>query len=169
MILNKKMITERLNNEPPMVSNIKDINLQLQPVALDLTVKEIYTWVSAGILDFDNSKRLLSEKSKINTCHDSRGLEVYHLPHGCYQVLLNEHFNMPLDIVGVTVSRSSLQRCGAAILKGFFDPGFIGDGVSLLEVYNPHGLHLYKDARVCQMEFHLTEKTESYNGVYKTA
>lgn len=165
MILNKSQIIDRLNNKPPMVSNIKDIVLQLQPTGLDLTVKSIYKWKSAGTLDFDNSNRKLSEKHKVS-CDYNFVKNRYYLTQGSYQVELNELFNIPLDVVGFTISRSSLQRCGAAILTGFFDAGFVGKGVSLLEVYNPHGLYIYKDARICQMAFHLTEKTEGYIGVY---
>lgn len=101
MILNKKQIKERLNNNPPMVTNLKDINVQLQPTSLDLTVKNIYTWASSGCLDFDNSKRKLSEKDLIKPDSDGR----YYLPAGNYQIEVNELFNMPLDVVGKTISK----------------------------------------------------------------
>lgn len=162
MILNKKQIEERLSHNPPMVSNLVDKNIQLQTTGLDLTIKNIFKFTSAGQLNFDNSTRKLSTKHIIK----SRTGEYYLAP-GSYQIELNEIFNMPLDVVGETISRSSLQRCGAAILTGYFDPGFIGNGVSLIEVYNQKGLFVSKNARICQMVFHLTEKTESYNGVYK--
>ncbi len=164
MILNKKDIELRLSSNPPMVSNLIDKNIQLQTTGLDLTIKNISRWTSAGHLDFDNSKRKLSSKYTLISMKVNG--ESYLAP-GCYQIELNELFNMPLDVAGVTISRSSLQRCGAAILTGFFDPGFVGIGVSLLEVYNPNGLFVYQDARICQMIFQLTDKTESYNGVYK--
>jgi len=164
MILNKKQIKERLlHYMPPMVTNLKDMNIQLQPTSLDLTVKNIYTWASSGCLDFDNSKRKLSEKDLIKPDEMGR----YYLPAENYQIEVNELFNMPLDVVGKTISRSSLQRCGAAILEGYFDPGFKGIGVSLLEVFNPYGLIVYRDARICQIVFELTEPTESYNGTYQ--
>jgi len=163
MILNKKQIEQRLAHNPPMVTNLKDAKVQLQPTALDLTVKDIYKFCSAGCLDFDNSKRELSLKDRIQP--DPNGK--YYLPFGCYQVELNELFNMPLDVVGKTVSRSSLQRCGAAIEVGYFDPGFVGMGVSLLIVFNSEGIFLFQDARICQMEFEFTELTEGYNGKYQ--
>lgn len=75
-------------------------------------------------------------------------------------------FNMPLDIVGLTISRSSIQRCGCSIEQGFFDPGYIGGGLILLNVFND-GLYLKQDARICQMAFHLINPTESYNGAYQ--
>ncbi len=163
MILNKKQIEQRLSHNPPMVSNLRDKYFQLQTTGLDLTVKSISKWTSAGHLDFDNSKRKLSSKY---TLQPMSGGEYYLAP-GSYQVEVNELFNMPLDVVGKTVSRSSLQRCGCAIIEGYFDPGFVGNGVSLLEVSNPHGLFVSQNARICQMIFYLTETTESYNGVYK--
>lgn len=163
MILNKAQIKERLFlKSPPMVRNIKDLSIQLQPLALDLTIAEIFNWGSAGRLDFDNSERLLSERFVIRPDNN-----YYYLKPGSYQILLNELFNMPLDIAGFTTSRSSLQRCGATIERGFFDPGFVGEGVSLLIVMNSHGIYLKKEARIAQMEFHLIETTEGYNGIYK--
>ena len=145
-----------------MVSNLIDKNIQLQTTGLDLTIKNISKWTSAGHLGFDNSKRKVSSKYTLKPMANGE----YYLAPGCYQIELNELFNMPLNVAGITISRSSLQRCGASILTGFFDPGFVGIGVSLLEVYNPNGLFVYQDARICQMIFQLTEETESYNGVY---
>lgn len=161
MILNKQEIKSRLDFNPAMVTNIKDINLQLQPAALDLTVKSVFKFLGMGYLDFDNTRRLIPEKCQ-------QKLECgFHLDPGVYQIEVNELFNMPLDVVGTTVSRSSLQRCGCAILQGYFDPGFIGKGVVLLNVLNKSGLFLYENARICQMVFHTINETESYNGSYQ--
>ena len=163
MILNKKDIELRLSHNPPMVSNLIDKDIQLQTTCLDLTVNNISKWTSAGHLDFDNSKRKLSSKYTLKPMANGE----YYLAPGCYQIELNELFNMPLDVAGITISRSSLQRCGAAILTGFFDPGFVGIGVSLMEVYNHDGLFVSQNARICKMVFQLTRETESYNGMYK--
>lgn len=65
MILNKQEILSRINNKPPMVSNIKDINLQLQPAGLDLSLKNVFVFNSAGCIDFDNSERVLSKKHQL--------------------------------------------------------------------------------------------------------
>lgn len=164
MILNKKEIKERLKFDPPMVENIKDLSVQLQPCGLDLTVKKIFKWKDRGYIDFDNSKRKLPKR--IELIPEDYNYVYYYLPQGVYQVEVNETFNIPDDVASVTISRSSLQRCGAAILSGFFDPGFYGNGVCLLEVYNSKGIIIYPDARICQMIFHFTNKTEKYNGIY---
>ncbi len=163
MILNKSQILDRIIKKPCMVSNIKDLSSQLQPAGLDLTVKNIFQFDTSGTLDFDNSNRVLSQKHELNL-FDSKQ---YSLAKGCYQIELNEMFNIPLDVLGFTVSRSSLQRCGASTLKGYFEPGFKGTGFVLLEIYNSCGLFLYKNARICQMIFHTTEKTDGYNGIYQ--
>jgi len=162
MILNKKQILERLNHNPPIVSNIRDIKTQIQPAGLDLTLKEIYMFMSGGCIDFDNSCRFLSDTMKLGMESATK----YFIPKGVYHILLNETFNIPTDIVAFTTSRSSLQRCGATIYRGFFDPGFNGKGMVLLNVLNPSGITLFKDARICQMEFHIIDKTDGYNGIY---
>ncbi len=168
MILNKFQIKQRIESNPAMVSNIKDLNHQLQPAGLDLTVSRVFKWESAGCLDFDNSGRYLSEKTEVKPLFNGKiTYDKYYLEQGCYQIELNEVFNIPTDVLGFNVPRSSSQRCGVSILQGYFEPGFIGKGYSLLVVYNPKGFYLYKDAKICQMIFHLTESTEGYNGIYQ--
>ena len=48
------------------------------------------------------------------------------------------------------------------------DSGYEGAIGGLLQVVNPTGLPLYRDARLRQMVFHeMAEKVEGYNGVYQ--
>lgn len=166
MMLNKSEILTRIATNPPMVTDLIDLNTQIQPAGLDLTIKNIFSWKSSGTLDFDNSQRILSEKHPIPPVR-TKVAKVYYLPKGSYQIEHNEQFNIPTDVVAFTISRSSLQRCGCAVLQGCYDPGYSGPGFTLLEVNNPHGLYLYNNARICQMNFYTTKHTEAYNGIYQ--
>jgi dUTP pyrophosphatase len=48
------------------------------------------------------------------------------------------------------------------------DSGYRGAAGALLQVVNPHGLRLWKDARMAQIVFHqMKEQTEGYQGVYQ--
>lgn len=70
--------------------------------------------------------------------------------------------------MGQLFVRSSLFRSGALLSAGVMDSGYEGAIGGLLQVVNPTGLPLYRDARLRQMVFHeMAEKVEGYNGVYQ--
>ncbi len=71
-------------------------------------------------------------------------------------------------MMGQLFVRSSLFRSGALLSAGVMDAGYKGAVGGLLQVVNPFGLRLEKDARVAQMAFHqMREKVDGYNGVYQ--
>lgn len=152
-ILEKKIVTEFLSDS------------QFQPAGVDFTVKEIHEIISAGVIDFDNSKRKLSETNKLE--FDANG-EV-HLARGCYKIIYNEYVSIPQDCIALAFPRSSLLRCGADVHCAVWDPGYHGRSESLLVVENAQGITLAKNAKVCQLIFVKLEKMakESYSGVYK--
>ena len=48
------------------------------------------------------------------------------------------------------------------------DSGYKGAVGAMLQVVNPHGLLLFRDARLAQMVFHqMSEPVEGYSGVYQ--
>lgn len=50
------------------------------------------------------------------------------------------------------------------------DSGYKGSIGAMLQVVNPHGITLHKNARLAHMVFHqMTETVEGYNGVYQGA
>lgn len=51
---------------------------------------------------------------------------------------------------------------------GVMNSGYHGAVGALIKVMKPHGLRLFKDARIAQLVFHrMSEKTEGYKGVYQ--
>ena len=81
----------------------------------------------------------------------------------------NEIVNIPKDVAALARARSTLLRCGASLETALWDPGYRGRSQSLLVVYNPHGLHLKKDARMMQLVFlRLGKEAEKvYSGKYQ--
>ena len=142
-----------------LVSNYLNLETQLQPNGFDLTVRSVGRFTSSGVIDFDNSQRRLPD------------IEVEHktvLMPGAYSVDFNEKISLPADLMGICVHRSSVMRCGAAAVCGFFDAGYSGFGKTLLTVYNPNGLVLMANARVSQMVFfRLNPVSEGYRGHYQ--
>ncbi len=143
-----------------------DLETQVQPAGIDMTLQKVEGFIagSHGVLDFDNSRRRLPEMGLIP--FDIR--DRVFLNRGVYIITLDPVTTVPLDCVGIAKPRSSLFRMGANIVSAMWDPGYKGESKVLLEVKNPAGIELYKNARVAQLMFmKLEQETFSYDGVYQ--
>ena len=70
--------------------------------------------------------------------------------------------------MGQVFVRSSLFRSGALVSAGVMDSGYSGAVGGLLQVLNPLGLRLYRDARLAQIIFHeMKESVQGYSGMYQ--
>lgn len=179
---------------PRIISNVRSAKIQAQPCGVDLTLKRIKTWTSPGSVDFDNSLRLNASTVEIpfisqnqhfqnlpaqfhsSLSNDPAMLKKYMhgrqpsvmLKPGAYLVEFNETIDMPLSVMGQIFVRSSLFRSGALLSAGVMDSGYKGAVGAMLQVVNPHGLLLFRDARLAQMVFHeMSEAVEGYSGVYQ--
>ncbi|MFH1785881.1 MAG: deoxyuridine 5'-triphosphate nucleotidohydrolase [Candidatus Micrarchaeota archaeon] len=137
---------------------------QFQPSGIDITLKEVYQFESAGVIDFDNKERKISETKPLLYENDKIMLKP-----GTYKVIFNEYVRIPKDVVGLCFPRSSLLRCGVGLNCAVWDPGYEGRSEALLVVHNNHGIVLKKNAKIGQMVFiKLVEATdELYEGQYK--
>ncbi|MEM3373174.1 MAG: deoxyuridine 5'-triphosphate nucleotidohydrolase [Candidatus Anstonellales archaeon] len=154
-------------NEKTLISCIENYldKKQFQPAGIDLTLKEVHEIVSHGIVDFDNSKRKVSETKKIN--FDSEG-KIF-LPKGIYKVIYNEIVKIPKSAIALGFTRSTLLRSGVSVECAVWDPGYVGRSESLLVVHNEKGIILYQNARIVQLIFIKLEEEalRTYEGVYK--
>jgi dUTP pyrophosphatase len=147
-----------------LISEYIDLESQLQPSGFDLSLKEISEYKNGGSVDFSNMERTIAMTSVIVA--DENGW--YDLPRGCYMLIYNEVVRMPLDVVAIARSRSTLLRNGASMETAVWDPGYHGRSSSMLVVHNPYGIRLKKNARVAQLIFFKTEEVEKgYAGVYQ--
>ena len=134
------------------------------------------------MIDFDNSRRIKCPTEKISfSAHQSEHSAVplrkevpqsrndsVFLATGSYLVEFNETVNVPLDLMGQLYVRSSLFRAGAMVSAGLMDSGYHGAVGGMLQVVNPHGLRLYRDARLAQIIYHqMSEPVEGYQGHYQ--
>lgn len=166
-----------------IINDLVSPSLQVQPCGVDLTLKRVLTWTSAGTVDLDNSHRQPAStmeipftKTKSTSSSSSRdddddddGHEaVIDLPPGSYLVEFNETVSVPLDVMGQVFVRSSLFRSGALLSAGVMDAGYTGAVGAMLQVVNPAGLRVYREARLGQFVFHqMSEPVEGYDGVYQ--
>lgn len=164
-IFSREDILKMLKASPPLLDNLVDIQQQVQPNGIDLTLKEIALLSSSGSLGLSNESRALSSTSPL--VFDGLG-RIDLLP-GCYLVTYNEVVNIPRNIIALATPRSSLLRCGVSIHSAVWDAGYSGRSQSLMVVYNPRGFRTYRNARIIQMVFFLLsrEVSQGYQGIFQ--
>ncbi len=164
VVLSRQEIKRLLKKKPPLIEGYVDLEEQVQPNGVDLTLREIALIQSSGQIAAANDQRLVSDLSPL--VFD--GLGYIDLLPGAYIITYNEVVHLPQDVMALGRPRSSLLRCGVTVGTAVWDAGYEGRSQSLLVVYNPRGFRLQKNARVMQLIFmRLSEKTEGYQGAYQ--
>jgi len=163
-ILSKQDIHRLLQQEPPLVENCINLDQQLQPNGIDLTLREVSMLQSPGKIAVMDSQRLVSNLTPL--VFD--GLDFIDLIPGAYIITYNEIIHLPKNVMALATPRSSLLRCGVTVNTAVWDAGYSGRSQSLMVVYNPQGFRLQRNARIVQIIFlQLTKKTEGYQGTYQ--
>jgi len=164
-VLSKQDILDLMKRTPPLVEAAIDLEEQIQPNGIDLTVRDIALIASAGQIGPTADERRLSSHSPLQ--FDALGF--LDLPAGCYVVTYNEIVNLPKNIIALGKPRSSLLRCGVNIGTAVWDAGYSGRSQSLMVVYNPYGFRLSRNARILQLVFFLLtrESMEGYGGIFQ--
>ena len=163
-ILAKQDIQRLLQQSPPLVEGGINLEEQVQPNGIDLTLREVALLQSSGKIAVNDSQRVVSSLAPL--VFDGMGF--IDLVPGVYVITYNEVVNLPRNIVALATPRSSLLRCGVTVNTAVWDAGYSGRSQSLLVVYNPQGFRLQRNARIVQLVFfRLTEETEGYHGAYQ--
>lgn len=154
-----------VNQKSPLVENMIDPHIQIQPNGIELTLQHVEVHESSGAIAFDNSERKLPGTKILDFDKDGW----VHLQKGSYKILFNEIVNIPRNIAAIAKPRSSLLRCGVTVETAVWDAGYSGRSESLLVVYNEKGFKVKKNARVLQLLFfRLSEEVhEGYSGIYQ--
>ena len=164
VILSGQDICHLLQQQPPLVEGYVNLDEQVQPNGIDLTLREVALLQSRAKITVSNDQRLVSDLAPL--VFD--GLGFIDLMPGAYVVTYNEIVHLPKDIMALGRPRSSLIRSGVTVEMGVWDSGYSGRSQSLMVVYNPQGVRLQRNARVVQLIFlRLTQETEGYQGVYQ--
>jgi len=163
-ILSKQDIHRLLQQEPPLIEGYVNLEEQVQPNGIDLTLREVALLQSSGKIALTDSQRLISDLAPL--AFD--GLGFINLLPGAYIIAYNEIVHLPNDIMALAKPRSSLLRCGVTVNTAVWDAGYSGRSQSLMVVYNQQGFRLQRNARIVQLIFlRLTQETEGYRGVYQ--
>jgi dUTP pyrophosphatase len=132
---------------------------------VELTLKKIEAFKTAGALALDNKERILPETEEIYF----DGSDWADLQPGAYLVTFNEIVDIPRDVAALARPRSTLLRCGASLETALWDPGYRGRSQSLLVVHNQSGLRLKRNARLMQLVFMRLDRAaeKAYSGIYQ--
>ncbi|KAL2815867.1 dUTPase-like protein, partial [Aspergillus cavernicola] len=155
------------------VRNLRHVPQQQQPCGVDLTLRQVSQWASAATIDFDNSNRQAARTSILpfhNKSNNTSSQAIITLKPGTYLIDFNETVQIPLNCMASLYPRSSLWRSGVWIAAGVIDAGYQGGMGALMEVKNPHGVVLYRDAKLAQIVFGELgggDVAEGYQGVYQ--
>ncbi len=163
-ILSKPDIQRLLKQEPPLIEDYINLEEQVQPNGIDLTLREVSMLQSSGKIAAMDSQRLVSDVAPL--VFD--GLNFIDLMPGAYIITYNEIVHLPKNVMALAMPRSSLLRCSVTINTAVWDAGYSGRSQSLMVVYNPQGFRLQRNARIVQLVFlQLSQETEGYHGAYQ--
>ena len=168
--MNREEIELLLADPNPLVEDYVDLESQLQPNGLDITVREVARFVSgeglaSGRLGAANADRVLPKTEPL--AFDREGWLA--LEPGPYLVTFNEVVNLPPDLTALGRPRSSLLRSGVSLHTAVWDAGYRGRSQSLLTVHHAGGFRLQRNARVAQLVFFrlATSPQQGYQGAYQ--
>ena len=163
-ILSKQDIHRLIQQEPPLIEGYINLEEQVQPNGIDLTLREVALLQSSGRIAITDSQRLISDLAPL--VFD--GLGFIDLLPGAYVITYNEIVHLPNNVMALATPRSSLLRCGVTVNTAAWDAGYCGRSQSLMVVYNPQGFRLQRNARIAQLIFlQLTQETKGYQGAYQ--
>jgi len=164
IVLSKQDIHQLLRQQPPLIEGYINLEEQVQPNGIDLTLREVALFQSSGKIAVAESQRRVSNLAPL--VFD--GLDFVDLVPGAYVITYNEIVHLPKNIMALATPRSSLLRCGVTVNTAVWDAGYSGRSQSLMVVYNPQGFRLQRNARIVQLVFfQLTQETEGYHGAYQ--
>ena len=166
-MLNKKEIKDLIEKKD-LVKSYIDLDKQLTPNGIDLSVGKVFEFTSKGAIDFSNSERVVPEGKEIlaknRKQEDKYGW--WELDKGAYKIRTNEVVTLPNNLAALCFTRTSILRVGAFTQNGVWDAGFSGRGEFILVVENSQGISIKQNARVIQLIFLEVEETEKYKGIY---
>lgn len=150
-----------------LVRNLRGVAQQQQPCGVDMTLRQVSEWTSAATIDFSNTKR---QAAKISILPFDTTSHTITLQPGAYLIDFNETVQIPRNCMGSVFPRSSLWRSGVGINAGVVDAGYEGAMGALMEVKNPNGIVLHKNAKLAQIVFEeMGETVEGYCGIYQSS
>ena len=148
-VLSAQQIRALLDGPEPLVSGLVDLEAQLQPNGMDLTVGSLEALDGPGRIGLTNDDRIIAPSQELAFNHAG----LVQLDPGSYVARLNEAVHLPPGLMALAWPRSSLLRSGVTVHNAVWDAGYTGRSQVLVVVHNPAGFTLARDARIVQIVF----------------
>ncbi len=163
--LDRDSIGALIQDSPPLIDHYISLPDQLQPNGFDVTLREAARLASPGSMGAGSGHRELAEVKPL----DFGPGGWLQLDQGPYLVAFNEVVNLPLDIMALGRTRSSLLRSGVSIHTAVWDSGYQGRSQALLVVHLPQGYRVQKDAKLMQLIFFRLDRpvSQGYQGRFQ--
>lgn len=154
MLLSKETILEMIQDVPPLIEDILDLDVQIQENGIDLTLSTVSDLYGRGTIDFNDYNRFIPHRSELSPEYDE-GLDMfcYGLSPGTYLWETREKINLPKGIIAEIIPRKSVMVSGVYIEAGLLI-GHRGNIQILAYVTSDYGITLSTDARICQAIFY---------------
>lgn len=147
--LDRDSIGALIQSSPPLIDHYLSLPDQLQPNGFDVTLREVARLASPGGMGAGSGQRDLSE---VEALAFGPG-DWLQLDPGPYLVTFNEVVHLPLDIMALGRTRSSLLRSGVSIHTAVWDSGYQGRSQALLVVHHPMSYRVQRGAKLMQLIF----------------
>lgn len=163
--LSREQLVDLITGDKPLITEYLDLENQVQPNGIDLTLREIARHDGEGAMGIEKNDRVLPDLVPLEFDNDGW----LTLEPGIYHIMYNEVVDIPKNLMALGRPRSSLIRCGVTIYTAVWDAGYNGRSTSMLQVINPAGFRIQKDSRVMQLVFFgMSEATaDGYRGRYQ--
>lgn len=154
-----------ITGHEPVLEDWLDLEAQIQPNGVDLTLSSISRFATRGTIGLHNDERVLSDLDVV--AFDADGFA--QLEPGPYLIVFTEVVRLPKDIMAFGRPRSSLGRIGVAIHSAVWDAGYHGRSSSLMVVSNPAGFRVARGASLLQLVFLRLDEAavRGYEGAYQ--
>lgn len=164
-VLSGEQIRARINGTPSLLTDWIDLDTQVQPNGVDLTLAEIHRYTGPGTVAQSNTRRVLPDLDQLYPGADG----FFALDPGAYHVVYNEIVNLPIDLMALGRPRSTLNRSGVTINTAVWDAGYHGRSTSMFVVVNPFGFRIEPNARLLQLVFFGLSRAAAagYEGIYQ--
>ena len=153
------------------IKGIKNLDLQVQPNAIDFTLDRVFSISNNDFIistDKTTGKELKQMRggSEIQVVSDRRtGVEFFHLDDCSYDILSDVYVDIPAGTAALLVVRSTFARNAIWLASGLYDSGFKGHIGCVLH-QSKGTSKVEKGTRVGQVIFIDSENAKLYAGNY---
>lgn len=151
------------------VQNYIDIDVQVQQVGMDLTLRSVMQVMSRSRLDVDkNTTELPTYRVLEPSTSVTNDRKPHYVLDPCetYIFKSNEIFKIPTNMFALIYPRSTLTRMGIILVSAVVDPGY--EGYLTFAVRTTTNVLIEPNARFAQIIFYeLDEHAPKYNGSYQ--